>query len=109
MKTPENIRVLIVDDETGVRNVLEQVLQEEGFQTVQASDGRQALALFEDNPFELVITDIVMPEMDGIELLQAIKQRSASTQVIIITSHASVETAVEALRCGASRERDKAR
>lgn len=101
MNLPENERILIADDETGVRNVLEQVLQEEGFQVTQAADGRQALKLYKENPFSLVIADIVMPEMNGIELLQHIKKIHSSTQVIIITSHASLYTAVEALRCGA--------
>jgi YesN/AraC family two-component response regulator len=101
MKLPEKVRILIVDDEAGVRKVLEQVLQESGFEVTLAVDGREALKLFEENPFPLVITDLVMPEMDGIELLQSIKRLDPDTQVIIITSYASVETAVEALRCGA--------
>ena len=101
MKLPENVRILIVDDEAGVRQVLEQVLQEDGFQVTLAADGRSALKLFEENPFPLVIADIVMPEMNGIELLQSIRKLNSTTQVIIITSYASVETAVEALRCGA--------
>ena len=101
MNISRDVRILIADDEAGVRKVLEQVLQEDGFQTVQAVDGRSAWKLFEQDPFPLVIADIVMPEMDGIELLQNIKRLSPTTQVIIITSYASVETAVEALRCGA--------
>ena len=101
MNSPDSLRVLIADDQVHTRQVLEQVLQENGFQVVQASNGREALKLFAENLFPLVITDIVMPEMDGIELLQAVKRLHPATQVIIITSHASVETAVEALRCGA--------
>jgi len=101
MNLPGDVRILIVDDEAGVRKVLAQVLQEDGFQTTQATDGRMAMKQFEEDPFPLVITDIVMPELDGIELLQGIKQLNPATQVIIITSYASVETAVEALRCGA--------
>lgn len=101
MKLPKDVRILIADDEPGVRKILEQVLQEDGYQVMQAADGREALKLFEENPYPLVIADIVMPGLNGIELLQHIKQLSSTTQVIIITSHASVETAVEALRCGA--------
>ncbi len=101
MNLPRDVRILIVDDESGVREVLDQVLQDDGFQTTLATNGREALKLFEENPFPLVIADIVMPEMDGIVLLHSIKALSPTTQVIIITSHASVETAVEALRCGA--------
>jgi CheY-like chemotaxis protein len=101
MKLPGNFRTLIADDEASVRKVLEKVLQEGGFEVTLAADGREALQQFEENPFPLVITDLVMPEMDGIELLQTIRQLSPDTQVIIITSYASVETAVEALRWGA--------
>jgi DNA-binding NtrC family response regulator len=101
MNLPRDVRILIADDESGVRKVLEQVLRDDGFHTKLATDGREALKLFEENPFPLVIADIVMPEMDGIELLHSIKALSPTTQVIIITSHASVETAVEAMRCGA--------
>ena len=101
MTMPKDMRVLVVDDEPGIRNVLEQAMSEDGFKVAKAVDGRQALKLFEKNPFPLVIADIVMPEIDGIELMQSIKRMRSTTQVIIITSHASVETAVEALRCGA--------
>lgn len=101
MKLSEEMRILVVDDEDSVRRVLSQVLSEDGFKVTEAASGAEALDQFEKTPFSLVITDIVMPEMTGIELLKKIKSRYPSTEVIIITSHASLSTAVEALRCGA--------
>lgn len=93
--------ILIVDDEETVRNVLSQVLQEDGYAVSAAANGEQALEFLEHRWFALVITDIKMPGMSGMELLAAIKRRFPETQVIIITSHASLETTLEALRHGA--------
>jgi signal transduction histidine kinase len=101
MTTEKTMRVLIVDDESSVREVLSQVLTEDGFDVHEARSGADALRQFEKQPFPLVISDIVMPEMNGIELLQNLKEKDADTQVIIITSHASLQTAIQALRCGA--------
>jgi DNA-binding NtrC family response regulator len=101
MKLSKEMRILVVDDEDSVRDVLSQVLEEGGFKVTEAANGSEALVQLEKTPFPLVITDIVMPEMTGIELLKNIKNRYPSTEVIIITSHASLGTAVEALRCGA--------
>ena len=93
--------ILIVDDEETVRNVLYQVLDEDGYSIRAAADGQQALELLERKSFALVITDIKMPGISGLELLAIIKHRFPETQVIIITSHASLETTLEALRHGA--------
>jgi diguanylate cyclase (GGDEF)-like protein len=97
----EDMQILVVDDENSVRTVLAQVLQEDGFAVTEAVNGRQALEFMQKQTFALVITDIVMPEMTGLELLAKIKQRYPETQVIIITSHASLETAITALKHGA--------
>ncbi len=97
----KDIRILVVDDEDSVRNVLAQVLQEDGFAVTEAANGKRALESMEKESFSLVITDIVMPEMNGLELTRKIKQLYPETQVIIITSHASLETAIKALRYGA--------
>lgn len=93
--------ILVVDDEETVRNVLTQVLQEDGYSICAATNGQEALELLEHRSFSLVITDIKMPVMDGMELLANVKSRFPDTQVIIITSHASLETTLEALRHGA--------
>ena len=96
-----NMHILVVDDEASVRTVLSQVLQEDGFSVTEAANAEAALSRMKKTPFSLVITDIVMPGMTGIELLQKIKQLYPETQVIIMTSYASLETAITALRYGA--------
>jgi diguanylate cyclase (GGDEF)-like protein len=97
----KDMRILVVDDENSVRTVMSQVLQDEGFAVTEAANGKQALECMQKDPFSLVITDIVMPEMTGLELLEKIKKHHPETQVIIITSHASLETAITAMRHGA--------
>ncbi len=101
MTTIKDIPVLVVDDEYSVRSVLSQVLQSHGFKVTATESGEKALRLFKQRPFDLVIADIVLPGMNGIELLEKMKARYPSVQVIIITSHASLDTAIRALRCGA--------
>jgi signal transduction histidine kinase len=96
-----NLQILVVDDEQSVRNVLTEVLQEDGFNVTSAASGEEALALLDNHAFALVITDIVMPGLSGIELLHKIKKRFPATEVIIITSQASLDTAIEALRSNA--------
>ena len=93
--------ILIVDDEMSVRSVLVQVLERYGYAVTEAADGEQALERLKEKQFALVITDIKMPVMSGLEVLKKTRQSYPDTQVIIITSHASLDTAVEALRFGA--------
>lgn len=93
--------ILVVDDESSLRLVLSEVLSEEGYQVSCAANAEEALELFSRQSFELVFCDIVMPGMSGIELLKQIKEHYPATEVIIITSHASLETAITALRTGA--------
>ncbi|MBN1466030.1 sigma-54-dependent Fis family transcriptional regulator [candidate division KSB1 bacterium] len=95
------MRLLIVDDDDIVRESLVAVLTARGFECAQAVNGRDALAQLQQSEFEVVITDIEMPEMNGIELLEAANRLLASTSFIIITAHASIHTAIEALRKGA--------
>jgi diguanylate cyclase (GGDEF)-like protein len=96
-----NWPILVVDDEESLREVLAQVLNEEGNRVITAASGEEALDLFKKAPFPLVFTDIVMGGMSGIALLQEIKAMEPDTQVVIITSHASLDTALTALRSGA--------
>lgn len=93
--------ILVVDDEMSVRSVLVQVLERYGYAVTEAADGEQALKCLEEKNFALVITDIKMPGTSGLEVLKKTRQSYPDTQVIIITSHASLDTAVEALRFGA--------
>jgi diguanylate cyclase (GGDEF)-like protein len=94
-------RILVVDDESSLRIVLSQVLADDGHKVTVASNGEEALKLFREEPFPLVFTDIVMGKMNGLDLLSQIKEMAPNTQVIIITSHASLDTAISALRSGA--------
>jgi diguanylate cyclase (GGDEF)-like protein len=90
-----------VDDEGSIREMLSQVLIEEGHEVTAVESGEKALELFRKEPFPLVITDIRMEGMDGIDLLAKIKEISPDAQVIMITSYASMETVIMALRDGA--------
>lgn len=96
-----SLRILVVDDEESVRNIVSEVLTDEGHKITQAASGEEAIKLFRKYPYSLVITDIRMPGMSGMELLESIKELSENTEVVIMTSHASLDTAVDALRTGA--------
>ncbi len=93
--------VLVVDDEPASRESLADVLKEEGYELASAASGEEALGLLDQAEFDLVITDLRMPGIDGVTLLREVRRRCPQTLVILITAHASVETAVEALREGA--------
>ncbi|MFZ1291099.1 MAG: sigma-54 dependent transcriptional regulator [Melioribacteraceae bacterium] len=96
-----DIKILIADDEKGIRDSLQMILSEEGFQTIAVSDGLEALEQIKNNEFQLVISDIKMPGMDGIELLEKCSKISPETYFIMMTAYASVDTAIGALRNGA--------
>ena len=93
--------ILIVDDEKNYPLVLSAVLQEEGFETLTANSGQEALAVLDSSDVDLVLTDMKMPQMDGIELLQRIKTIDAELPVIMMTAYGTVEKAVEAMQKGA--------
>jgi two-component system response regulator PilR (NtrC family) len=94
-------KLLIVDDEKSMREFLAIVLRKEGYYVATAADGQAALQQIEQDIFDLVMTDIKMPGMDGLALLRAVKQTSPRTIVLMITAFASTENAVEAMRAGA--------
>jgi len=94
-------RILIVDDEKLIRDSLKMLLDEEGYITSVAADGEDALQKLQEENFEVVISDIKMPKMDGIQLLEASAKISPDTFFIIMTAFASVKTAIDALRLGA--------
>ncbi len=95
------IQVLVADDDEALRNIVGEVLKADGYDVEVASDGDDAWRLFEQNYPELVFTDIRMPGRTGLELLSQIKRVSPLTHVVIMTSHASLETALGALKNGA--------
>jgi two-component system response regulator PilR (NtrC family) len=94
-------KLLIVDDEEIIRDSLTFILRKEGYDVEEARNGAQALEKVMSTPFDIVITDIEMPEMRGTELLEKIALCSPQTFVVIITAYGSIETAIEALRKGA--------
>ncbi|NGY05976.1 sigma-54-dependent transcriptional regulator [Solimonas terrae] len=93
--------VLIVDDEAGMRRVLEIMLARMNFKTWSAADGNEAFALLQTQSFDLVVTDLRMPGMDGVELLRKLRDAGLSLPVIMMTAHGSIESAIEAMRLGA--------
>ncbi len=95
-------RMLVVDDRENMRTLLENTFSERGFDVATASCGEDAIDLISSQPFDVVITDLSMPGKNGIEVLKAAKAVSPDTEVIIITAYGTVETAVEAMRLGAS-------
>jgi len=94
-------RILIVDDEKPIRDSLKIVLADEGYSTEVAGDGEEALEKIKNESFDIVITDIKMPKLDGIQLLESASSISPETFFIIMTAYASVKTAIDALRHGA--------
>jgi len=94
-------RILVVDDEAKMRRILEMALKGMGHQVEQAGDGVEALAAIDNAPFDLVLTDLRMPRMDGIELLRELRQRGEEVPVIVLTAYGTIETAVEAMKSGA--------
>ncbi|NTW71556.1 MAG: response regulator [Eubacteriaceae bacterium] len=94
-------RILIVDDEKSIRLTLKEFLLHEGHLAEAVDDARKALSLLQETSFDLVITDIIMPGMSGIELAKKIHQESPNTQIIIMTGEPTVDTAVNAVRSGA--------
>ena len=94
--------VLIVEDEAKMRRLLELNLGEDGFATFSAGDAETGLNLLRESPVDLVVTDLKLPGMDGLEFLQAVKRQNAAMPVVVMTAFGSVETAVEAMKAGAS-------
>ena len=94
-------RILLVDDDSSLRRVLEYHLQDAGYEVLAASDGGAAFDLFTETEVDLVITDVMMPEIDGVELLRRIKAMSPETAVVVITAYGSIENAVAAMKLGA--------
>lgn len=94
-------KILIVDDEEGLRRLLVRVLGKEGFQAVAVGSGNEALVQIAGEDFDLVITDIQMPGMNGLELMRRLKAFDSVLPVIVMTAYGTVENAVEALRIGA--------
>lgn len=94
-------KILIIDDEKEILDSLSSILEDEGFSVLKAEDGKRGLDLYEKELPDLVILDLWMPEMDGIEVLKKIKRMKKDARVIVISGHGNISTAVEAVKKGA--------
>src|SRR5665648_158408 len=95
-------RVLIADDERNMRWVLRQALESEGYEVVEAADGKETLAAVADIPPDLMVIDHKMPSPDGMEVLRRLRSKGLSFPIIMLTAHGNVTSAVEAMKAGAS-------
>ncbi len=94
-------RILVIDDERSIRNTLKDILEFEKYQVELAEDGYKALELLKTNDFDVILCDIKMPGMDGIEVLQKVEELKPDTPVVMISGHGNIDTAVESIKKGA--------
>src|SRR5437867_4238963 len=94
-------RVLVVDDEQSLRKVLAATLQREGYEVTVCGDGEEAISALERDGADVVVTDLVMPRMDGLTLLRKVVARHPDVPVIVVTAHGRIDSAVEAMKAGA--------
>ena len=93
--------ILLIDDDDSLRRVVEYQLREEGYDVTAASGGAEGLHLFRDRPVDLVLTDVRMPEMDGLDLLARLKAMQPDLPVVLLTAHGTISSAVDAMKLGA--------
>lgn len=98
---PSLPRVLVVDDEQGFRDLMCFELGTQGYQVFTAQDGEEGVRVAKENAVEVVVSDLTMPKMTGLEMLSVIKADDPRTEVIIVTGHATLQTAVDSLKRGA--------
>src|SRR5688572_23002982 len=99
--TPRQPTLLVVDDEPSMRSLLQRFAQNEGFEVVAAGDGCQTLAWLRPGLADVAIVDLRMPQVDGLEVLAAIRAADPGCQVILMTGDLTVDTAVQAVKAGA--------
>src|SRR5688572_4017500 len=93
--------ILIVDDEPGVRSALGGVLRDEGYEVDAVESGEACLARLAEKPYEVVVLDIWLPGMDGLATLARMRERQIESQVVVISGHGNIESAVRAIKMGA--------
>jgi len=94
-------QILVIDDDRPIRSTLREILEFEKFKVVEAEDGVEGLKMAEENEIDLVLCDIKMPKMDGIEVLEKLQELKKDLPVVMISGHGNIETAVEAIKLGA--------
>lgn len=95
-----NEHILVVDDDEDILNLIERHLSNKGYEVITAYDGEQALILLDKVKFDLVITDLKMPKVDGMEVLRKVKENDPNIEVVILTGHGTMDSVIEALRDG---------
>ncbi len=100
-KSNDDFRILVVDDNRELREILEEYLRGEGDNVEGASNGKDALEKQSKNRYDLIITDLNMPEISGMEMIKTIQKENDVTEFVIITGYASIDSAVEAIKLGA--------
>src|SRR5262245_19374107 len=93
--------ILIIDDERAIRKTLGEILSYEGYKIEEASDGEEGLKKFREKTFDVVLCDIKMPKLDGLEFLDKAREANPDVPIIMISGHGTIETAVEAVKKGA--------
>ncbi|MBI2646420.1 MAG: sigma-54-dependent Fis family transcriptional regulator, partial [Deltaproteobacteria bacterium] len=96
-----NSHILVIDDEANIRKVLKALLEQEGVHVSEAKDGVEALSLLKKDSFQTIITDLRMPNLDGMGFLEASLKQYPDIPIIIVTAHGTVDSAVSALKMGA--------
>lgn len=100
--TPKTKNLLIADDEPNIRRILQAIFVKDGYEVQVAENGIKALEWAATHPVDVLITDLIMPDMNGVELIQKIKQRHPAAVAVVITAYATIKTCVDAMRYGAS-------
>ncbi len=94
-------KILVIDDESSIRNTLQDILEYEKYEVVLAEDGHEALEQMVKGPFDVILCDVKMPKMDGIELLEKIREQDDDVAIVMISGHGTIDTAVDAIKKGA--------
>ena len=98
----DDMKILVVEDEEGARELFNTILTDEGYEVTLANDGQDALSCMRGGSFDLVVTDIKMPGMDGLQLLQEIRKAGSQADVIMVTAYGEVESYLKAMSLGAA-------
>src|SRR5581483_1808673 len=102
MSQPANERILLIDDDAGLRELLTKELPRKGIEATPARDAEEGLRLLDQQGFPVVVSDVRMPGLSGLELLKKVKEREGElTEVIMLTGHGTIDQAIEAIRAGA--------